>query len=908
MEPSMTGRPELESAGRAGADRATRVLPRLAIAAALIAGGCGSDDGQGGGDEGAPDDVELVAEPFPTTVELSGDDLAALEPDAGDGTLVFAPAPASLDAVKVGSILVGGVSDSSPTGLLRAVLAVERDGDRLTLRTAQAPIQLAYKELHVRFTKSTAVPQMPGGAADLRRAVPEGFSESFPFNYVLFDGDGDDATTNDRIAIEGSLGGGFDFDFALDVNWGDIDALPQAVTSCLESLTGILVGMPPDCSVDALLPEAKVTFTVLPEVHADAKVVGAATLEYEKEVDLYSVTLSPITIGPIVFVPTVDVTAKLEGAASASFSTGVHGSAVFETSVTLSSKSSEPAQFIPPKLKSSDFGTHPTTISLHASAKVGAGARLNLLLFGVTGPYAAARAYAAIDADFLSEPCWGLRAGLDLDLGIKVTTPALPVLGQLTLVDWQAAAINALDFELDTGNCEAPPEASTLPPGSGPDAMNYADPSYTPWSRTFTPPVEGAHAAAPGNGVIYSELHRTIDGHYVRSGYSTFALTKFNEQGQLVWARELALADGGKLRPLRVRPTADAAMMVLSSSGAEPIVLTKLGQDGSVLDARAFDVPLDKCSVVVTALASDGGDGHYVAGECIGQPVSFLLHARRDDARYWLLDSGDISGYRVRLADSIEGDAFLAGTMTDGIDSMFAMRLAPDGTVRYSKRYEACAEAPDAIPSQSIVGAQGEVTMAGSGGAQHNGMIVRLRPDGTVGFASFPGFGFGAGSVFVLDSIAELPTTGYVVGGSVWRVLGEDEVDLPSAALLGLDGAGRMLWGNRYTFGGAGARVESGHTGVRLTDDGGVMATALVSDPADPLGGLLWAFKPFAKDGGITLDGGAGVVTPLEITDLPCSMTDSNRPVNVTQAPVTWRSVEVTSSLFDIEVAAQTAE
>jgi hypothetical protein len=475
-------------------------------------------------------------------------------------------------------------------------------------------------------------------------------------------------------------------------------------------------------------------------------------------------------------------------------------------------------------------------------------------------------------------------------------------------VDWQAAAINALDFELDTGECESPPDASTLPPGSGPDAMNYADPAYTPWSRTFSSPVEGAHAGSPGNGSIFSELQRTIDGHYVRAGYSTLALTKFDEQGRLVWARDLALAEGGQLRPLRVRPTSDAAMMVVSTAVTAPIVLTKLAQDGSVLDARAYDIPYDVCSVTVSALSTDGDGGHYVAGACLGKPASFLLHARRDGADFWLLESGDISDYRVRIADSIDGDAFLAGTLTDGIDSMFAMRLAPDGNVRYSKRYQACAEAPDAIPSQSIVGAEGEVTMAGSGGAQHNGMIVRLRADGTVGFASFPGFGFGAGSVFLLDSIAELPTTGYVVGGSAVRFTGENEVDLPSAALLGLDGTGRILWANRYTFGGPGARQASGHVGVRLTDDGGAMATALVSEPDDPLGGRLWAFEPFAKDGAIPLDAGAAVSTPLEVVDLTCSMTDANRPVEVTPAPVESRSVEVVSSAFGIDVAAQTAE
>ena len=881
--------------------RPRAVLPICAISlvvAASIVSGCASEepDADDGDVQG-----EIVAEPFPTTVELSDGDLGSLEPDAGDGTLVFAPAPASLDAVKVGSILVGGVSDSSPAGLLRAVLAVERDGERLVLRTAQAPIQLAYRELHVQLSGSSP---LAVGAA--RRA--EGFEATVPFDYVLFDGDGDPATENDRIAIEGTIGGGFDYDFALDVSWGSITDLPEVVTSCLESLGNILEGELPSCSIDDLLPEAKVSFIVLPEVHADARVHGAAILEYEKEVDLASQTLPPILIGPLVFVPAVDLTAQLYGGASGSFSTGVRGSARFETSVSLSSKRPAMPQFAPPELVSTDLAAAETSVTLHAQAKVGAGARLNLLLFGVTGPYATARAYAALDADVLRAPCWSLHAGIEMDIGIKVTSPALPLLGHVTLVDWQAPTINPLDLELETGDCDAPPDASTLPPGSGPDATTYANPTFTPWSRAFSSPVEGALAGTPGNGVLFSDLRRTIDGHYVRAGSGVVTLTKFDESGRSVWARDLMM-EGQRIEPLRVRPTRDAAMMVASTGVAAPIVLTRLAQDGSVLEARLFDVPLDVCIVEVSALAEDGAGGHYVAGSCTGQPAGFLLHARPDDASFWLLDAGDISAFRVRIAESIDGDAFLSGSMVDGGDSLFALRLAQDGTMVYSKRYQGCDAAPDAIPSQAVIGSQGEVTMAGSGGAQHHGIVVRLRPDGTVGFATFPGFGLGAGSVFLLDSIAELPTTGYVVGGSTVRLTGETEVEgTPSAALLGLDGAGRILWANRYTFGAAGAHEVSGQVGVHLTDDGGAMATALVGDSADPLGGHLWAFKPLAKDGTISFAPGAATTTPLDIVELACSLSDSDREVTVTPAPIDWRAVTVTSTQAALGVSTQTAD
>jgi hypothetical protein len=228
--------------------------------------------------------------------------------------------------------------------------------------------------------------------------------------------------------------------------------------------------------------------------------------------------------------------------------------------------------------------------------------------------------------------------------------------------------------------------------------------------------------------------------------------------------------------------------------------------------------------------------------------------------------------------------------------------------VVYSKRYDGCPSAPDGIPSAAIVGPQGEVTIAGSGGAQHNGLVVRILPDGNVGFATFPGYGFGVGSVFLLDSIAELPTTGYVAGASAVRFTGTEPEDVSSAALVGLDAAGHVRWAQRYTYGAPGNYARSGSVAVRLTDDGGALATAHVQDLADPLGGFLWAFKPFAKDGGIDFLPGAATVTPLGIVDLDCFMTATDRAVNVTSMPITPRSVAVSSTPAALDVAQETVQ
>ncbi|HTS80912.1 MAG TPA: hypothetical protein VMH40_09970 [Myxococcaceae bacterium] len=879
----------------------------LLVAVVGIAGIACSSSGPSTPGTPTPQD-EVTALPFPTTLQLATADLASLQPDPGDGTLTFTSPPSALANVDVGNILVAGVSPSTPAGLLRAVLAVDRSGGGLVLRTGQAPIQLAYKKLHVKFARSAAVAGGSAGRSPLdARSAALDFDTTLPFSYVLFDGDGDPSTTNDQLVTDGSMGGGFDFSISVDVDWGGIDALPDVVESCLKSFAGVLVGIPPSCSIDALLPEARTTFVVDPRIHGDVNVHGAAFLHYEKPVDLTTVTLPPVPIGPLVFVPTIDLTAVLSGGASGTFKTGIHGSATFESSVTVSTKSTSPPQLSSPTLKSTDFGINDTQITLHAEAKVAAGARLNVLLFGVTGPYATALTYGRVQADLLGSPCWGLYAGVEMNLGVKVTTPALPIVGSVTLADWHSPDLNPLEVSVATGDCAPPPDPPTLPPGSGPDSNHFAQPTFTPWSRTYAAPVEAALAGSPGNSTTYSDLLRTIDGNFLRSGWGVRQLVKLDQTGKVVWARELQL-DGQTLRPARIRPTTDGALMVASTSNTT-LVMTRLGQDGTVLDARAFDVPLEVCTLALTALSEDGAGGHLVTGGCVGSGKTFLIHVPSEGSpTLTLVDPGASSSTNPRVVESIGQDVFLAGAISDPNDAMFALRLSPAGAVVWSKRYQACDSAPDTIPSAAIVGQQEEVTLAGSGGAQHNGMVARLLSDGSVGFASFPGFGFGAGSVFLLDSFAELPTTGYVAGGSTVQLTEPSPASVPSAALVGLDATGAVLWAKRYSFGPAASLLASGQVGVRLTDEGGVLATTLVADPAHPLDGFLWAFEPFARDGSITFSPDAVTVTDLPITNLVCTLSAANRSFTTQLTPLTPQTANVVSLPVQVTTAQQTPQ
>lgn len=161
----------------------------------------------------------------------------------------------------------------------------------------------------------------------------------------------------------------------------------------------------------------------------------------------------------------------------------------------------------------------------------------------------------------------------------------------------------------------------------------------------------------------------------------------------------------------------------------------------------------------------------------------------------------------------------------------------------------------------------------------------------------------------ILDSLVELPTTGYIAGGSTVELTAVEPQVVPSAALVGFDSAGNILWQNRYTFGSPGAYSASGHVAVRLSDDGGVVATTLLADALDPfgLGGRLWAFKPFAKDGTIAFSAGTVTTTPLGVAPLICPMTASDHPVTVDTRAIPGRAVAVTSTQVTLAVDQQTA-
>jgi hypothetical protein len=885
--------------------RLALVCIRLALLALLVAA-CSSDDAPAG----LPPD-EISYELFSSTTLLKGEDLAGLEA-APDGTLTFANAPASLANVQAGNMILAGVSPATPQGLIRAVVSVKREGARLTLTTMQAPMQLAFRKLHVKTVRD--LPNFAATPATMNdvstrnvrpRDVGIGFRAGveLPLDFLLYDADNDPATTSDQIGIRGALGGGFYFGLSIDVDWGGILDLPNAITDCIKSIPTVLVGKLPDCSPAALLPEVKLRFEANPYMSARASLYGAASLSYEKKFDLATIVLSPIPIGPLVFVPSVDITAKVEGAAGAGFTVGAHGDIELQSSVALSSAHPQSPDIVPLAVKRLEFAADETKVVLQASAKVGVGARLKVQLYGIVGPYAEAIAYAEVKANALANPCWSLHVGVDTVLGVKVTSPTLPFIGSVTLIDWKGLEYSPIDQELTSGTCLPVEKGPPLPPGSGPDAITYATPAFTPWAHLFSAMGDDGNIGSfLDDGREWTDNPRAIDGRYVTVGSRNEAAVKIDEAGNVIWSRHYRREANTPLLLLRrIVPTHDAGMMILTQAqNSERPSLLKIGQGGGVYFRKTIEIaPESGCSVEPFGLVRDAQNGFYVLAKCNSGERAALAHLDENANVLGVRLFGDpltqgSSGKERSVSPTaiamMGSDAVIMGASSTTAEGtrMFAIRLADTGGPVWANRLIGCAEARDLNASQARINHDQQLTIVGTAADHRTGLVMRLKDDGSVAFANFSRFDTSGDRPFNIHAFAELPTTGILVAGSTTNTglpTGDPGTET-SLIMASLDAVGRTLWAKRYTLPN---HRSMNFANLNVTDDGGALITGMSQHTATPGGGL-YAMKAFAKDGDLVNAPGV-TVSPITVTEpLAC-------PVDVVPWPAVV--VETTATTTD---------
>jgi len=338
-------------------------------------------------EEAKPQDDEIII-PSTTKVILAETYQQCIVSVAADtSSVTFNTGNSVIESIRANDIIVTDVG----TGMLLKVIAVEQAGSQIILTTEQASLVNAVEKGHG-SVKMTLTPDdtvktkyLIGGTKLKQRGINTFY---FEFTDVLiYDKDGDTATKQDQIIMNGSLSATPSFD--LDIRIDDFKLIEMTLS---------------------------ITFSEEADIGLDYKIVG---IEMNKETVLAIYQLQPVIffIGcvPVVIVPNLVFTIGANGQVSAKITCGVE-----QTSSLTAGVAYKYGNWTPFSNVSYNFSFSPPTFNAEANARGYAGARLDFMLYGVAGPYGKVIGYEDLNIGLIPSPSASLYEGLEFSLGVYI--------------------------------------------------------------------------------------------------------------------------------------------------------------------------------------------------------------------------------------------------------------------------------------------------------------------------------------------------------------------------------------------------------------------------------------------------------------------------------------------------------
>lgn len=516
-----------------------RWLGGLTLVVALSAPSC-----SGRGNAAVGPDVVLG----PHTKVLDAETLGKLESVSSDrSVLSFSSSTKQLDGVVAGDVLVAPMSAVTPVGLLRKATKVDR-GSGVVVTTDSAGLADAFQRAHVVLhqdlsmlgapTDSSGVHLKPQGSPSAGGGLVFGVND-----VVLYDFDGDQATTTDQVRLSGnvSLNPSIDLDLQID---------------------------------DFALKSA--TFTLSGEQSSSLDVTVDAGYSFDESKDFEAFIFPPITIPvgvvPLVFVPDLKIKFGVEGNLSVPFEEGATESASFKAGVGYQNGVWGP-------IRDGNFSAqlNPPQIGGKLRLRTYAGPELNLLLYGVVGPHVDLEGYLALDGDTDAHPCWNLHGGLDSTLGVKVDVL------DVKIADYDTT-INLYDKSIANGDC-----GSSLPPDTFWSKV-YQQKVLTPESVRFVSTVDGGALVvaqfadlvfkvdARGNVLWqqqFTNFHDVRDVVVLPDGTSAVVgssaggwLAKLDSSGAILWSKKYVPEGGATLEGTALALSGDGGFFLAGNTQA----------------------------------------------------------------------------------------------------------------------------------------------------------------------------------------------------------------------------------------------------------------------------------------------------------------------------------------------------
>ena len=325
------------------------------------------------------------------TKNMDEDTVNCLTSISADGSmLAFKCITPYLQSLQSGDVIIVGVTESTPYGLLRKVTNITINGSQVTVETTDATFEDAIEEGEIIISKALTASNIKSFSPLLKGVTLQDASHGpvqaqvcFNLNNVFYDFDGDESTTNDQIALNGGLCLDPTMNFALGIGvrwkWGVIP-VPK-----LKNLV-FSVGLSESFALD---------------------LIANYTYSFGKEIPIADIYFEPIVAGYVVFVPNLTVYVGFDGSITAGIRTGFTQNAGLEVGLQYSD-----GDWSPINNCTSSFGySLPTLSALEAQARIYMKPQFNLLLYGVAGPYVDLQGYFEAIMQPLSDPWLSLWGG-----------------------------------------------------------------------------------------------------------------------------------------------------------------------------------------------------------------------------------------------------------------------------------------------------------------------------------------------------------------------------------------------------------------------------------------------------------------------------------------------------------------
>ncbi len=318
---------------------------------------------------------------------------------ADETTYTFSTMTSELATVVPDDIIVADITSIAPNGFLREVTAISTTyNGQVVIETASTTLENAIETGDLEVSDSLVPDNVQTSVLreGITLASPSFVQGSEVFIYdfddvVLFDNDGNLATTDDQITANGKVTLKPSYNFDLQIEGFHLENLDFLIS--LEETAELNI-------------ESQIN-------HPNAG----------EEVEIARHEFAPFTVWikgflvpfPVVIQPVMSVNVGLDGRIYADVIASVTQKASMSAGLDYNDGNWNPtSQF------SNDFEFSLPTLSVDTDFKGYTGAQMTFLLYGFVGPYAEARAFLQLEADTNTTPWWELYGGLEMLAGAKI--------------------------------------------------------------------------------------------------------------------------------------------------------------------------------------------------------------------------------------------------------------------------------------------------------------------------------------------------------------------------------------------------------------------------------------------------------------------------------------------------------